>query len=132
MVEPSPVSGMRCLGYPSRGKIWRAIAWVKRVAPIETRAYEVAVRIHKEALNRLGMTTSLESWSDLFFENRGWLRNRAQTDPFQIKYDPADLGSRKEEEARARQDLQEIWVEMERLRNLIFDKMQVPEALRFL
>lgn len=132
IVEPSPVSGLRCLGYPSRGKIWRAIAWVKRTAPLETRAYEVATRIHKEALRRLEMTANIESWSKLFFENRGWMTGRALSRPYAIKYDPAELGSRKEEEARAKQDLKEIWAEMERLKNCIFDKMQVPERLRFL
>jgi hypothetical protein len=142
-IEPSPVSGVRRLGYPCLWKLKRAHRQVTRCCPEEAAAYKRARRQYEEARRRWKATRNRDTWSwyvrgdgnsqsvafRTFMEKK--CRHASETfDSLYHKYRAYELLSRREERKRAKQEMLDAVAALDRLRSLVFDRMGVPEVFR--
>lgn len=139
----SPVSGMRRLGYPSRGKLWRACVRVRGECPQETKAYQRAMREYREARRRFEAARTKKGWS-WYINGRGnpmavalrshiekHRRNSSEKfDSLYFKYRYKELLPREKERRRARREMKEASERLKQLRGEIFERMGVPPAFR--
>jgi hypothetical protein len=147
-VEEGGVYDEQRLGSPRRSAIQRAITRIHKTCPEESKAYELALRRFREVRRRFLATETKESWEwylrgkgnsqNVYF--RSWMNRRFAGNGFSDQegkvgyflYRYEELLSRKEERKRARRQIKEAMNEMEHWREVIFDKMGVPEVFRAL
>ena len=147
-VEHGGVYDEQRLGYPRRSAIQRAITRIHKTCPEESKAYELALRRFREVRRRFLATETKESWNwylrgkgnsqNVYF--RSWMNSRFGGNGFSEEegkigyflYHYEELLSRKEERKRATRQIKEAMNEMEHWRELIFEKMGVPEVFRAL
>lgn len=140
--EPSPLSGMRRLGYPGRRQLMESVLRVKRACPEEcARVRKLHLQIN-EARRRFAATRDNHTWQwyvrgggnsmSLCLQEK-IMRERKDDRMFRtgyFKYPCAKLLPRRKERIRARGELKTLYKELYSVRESIFSKMGVPEDLR--